>query len=200
MGHSQAEKAASRERILELASAQIRKDGLQSLSVGKLMGKAGLTHGGFYGHFASRGELLAKALERALDDGAVAARAAGGDRAPRSPRAGLAAFVRSYLSRAHRDAPQTGCAIAALAGDVGRADEDARAVMEAAIERMIAGVTRQLGTDEEREAITAVAAMIGALTISRVITDPKRSDAVLRAVREQLTALESRDTHSFSAR
>src|ERR1700722_20781608 len=111
MGHSQSDKAASRERILALASAQIRQQGLESLSVGKLMQKAGLTHGGFYGHFASRSDLLAKALERALVDGAGAARAAAQDRAPR-----FAALVRSYLSRAHRDAPETGCAIAALAG------------------------------------------------------------------------------------
>jgi TetR/AcrR family transcriptional repressor of nem operon len=181
MGHSQADKAASRERILSLASAQIRKAGLESLSVGKLMSKAGLTHGGFYGHFASREELLAKALERALADGAGAARAAGQDRAP-----SFASFVRSYLSRAHRDAPETGCAIAALAGDAGRADPRARAVMERHIETMIASVERQFGTADEDEAIAAVAAMIGELTISRVVSDPKRSDAVLRAVRARL--------------
>src|SRR5215472_18144550 len=75
MGHSQAEKAESRERILAAASAQIRTQGLESLSVGKLMADAGLTHGGFYGHFASRADLLAQALERALVDGEGEARA-----------------------------------------------------------------------------------------------------------------------------
>ena len=194
MGHSQADKASSRERILGLASAQIRKEGLESLSVGKLMGKAGLTHGGFYGHFKSRSDLLARSLERALSDGAGAAHAAGRDRAPGSAGPRFAAFVRSYLSRAHRDAPQTGCAIVALAGDAGRAEPEARAVMEAAVERMIASVADQLGTDDERKAITAVAAMVGALTLSRAITDPRRSDAVLRAVREQLMALAPSNT------
>ena len=179
MGHSQADKAASRERILALASAQIRKQGLESLSVGKLMQKAGLTHGGFYGHFASRSDLLAKALDRALDDGA--ARASSQTRPP-----GFAGFVRSYLSRAHRDAPESGCAIAALAGDAGRDDLASRAVMEAHVEQMIASIAAQLGDDSE--AIAAVAAMVGALTLSRVITDPKRSDAVLRAVREHVIA------------
>jgi TetR/AcrR family transcriptional repressor of nem operon len=188
MGHSQADKAASRERILGLASAQIRKHGLESLSVGRLMGEAGLTHGGFYGHFASREDLLAKALERALSDGAGAARAAGQGRAP-----SFAGFVRSYLSRANRDAPETGCAIAALAGDVGRADPASRAVMEASIEGMIASVADQLGGDDD-EAIAAVAAMIGALTLSRVITDPKRSDAILRTVRDRLIALHGTST------
>src|SRR5579864_6885609 len=69
MGHSQAEKAESRERILAEASRQVRRDGLESVSVGSLMKSVGLTHGGFYGHFESRSALLAEALERALVEG-----------------------------------------------------------------------------------------------------------------------------------
>ena len=66
MGHSQAEKALSRERILAEASRQVRDGGLESVSVGALMKSVGLTHGGFYGHFESRETLLVEALERAL--------------------------------------------------------------------------------------------------------------------------------------
>ncbi|HEY2750970.1 TetR/AcrR family transcriptional regulator, partial [Phenylobacterium sp.] len=69
MGHSQAEKAKSRERILAEAARQIRQNGLESVSVGTLMKSVGLTHGGFYGHFESREALLASALERALLEG-----------------------------------------------------------------------------------------------------------------------------------
>ncbi len=67
MGHSQAEKAKNRERILAEAAEQIRETGLEALSVGKLMQKVNLTHGGFYGHFPSRSDLIAQALKRALD-------------------------------------------------------------------------------------------------------------------------------------
>jgi TetR/AcrR family transcriptional repressor of nem operon len=189
MGHSQADKAASRERILAEASAQIRSEGLESLSVGRLMQKAGLTHGGFYGHFASRSDLLAQALERALVDGEGGARSA----AEREVRpVGIAGFVRSYLSRAHRDAPQTGCAISALVCDAGRADPATRAVMEAHIEGMIAAVGRGLGETadtSEADAIAAACTLVGALAISRTITDPRRSDAVLRAARERVIAM-----------
>jgi TetR/AcrR family transcriptional repressor of nem operon len=189
MGHSQADKAASRARILAEASAQIRKHGLESLSVGALMRKAGLTHGGFYGHFASRSDLLAQALERALVDGEGGARTA----AQREVRpVGVAGFVRSYLSRTHRDAPETGCAIAALVGDAGRAEPAARAVMAAHIEGMIAGVGRNLAETaaaNEADAIAAVCTMVGALAISRTIADPKRSDAILRAARDHLIAM-----------
>ena len=186
MGHSQAEKVASRERILAVAAARIRAEGLESISVGKLMAEAGLTHGGFYGHFESRADLLAQALERALVDGEGGARAA----AHESDRpGGFARFVRSYLSRAHRDAPERGCAISALACDVGRADDACREAMAAHIEGFIAGMTRSLDGDEGK-AMAAVSAMVGALALSRVLPDPKRSDAILRAAREMVTGLE----------
>lgn len=185
MGHSQADKAKSRERILNEAAAQIRDGGLESVSVGRLMRSVDLTHGGFYGHFASRSDLLAQALERALADGEAASRAAN-DPSKRS----FASYVRGYLSRAHRDSRKTGCAIAALASDVARADEDSRAVMAAHVEEFIARVARAMGEqDEDGDATLAVSAMVGALLLSRVITDPKRSDAMLRSVRERVIAL-----------
>src|SRR2546421_8338532 len=108
MGHSQAEKALSRERILAEASRQIRRDGLESLSVGALMKSVGLTHGGFYGHFESRSALLAEALQRALQEGEANAQASRAS--PEFPD-----IVRGYLSRSHPDARDRGCAFAALA-------------------------------------------------------------------------------------
>ena len=186
MGHSRAEKAENRERILAAAAEQIRAGGLESVSVGRLMQAVNLTHGGFYGHFASRSDLLARALERALADGERGARAA----AASDGRArGFAGFVRSYLSRAHRDAPEKGCAIAALVSDVGRADEPSRAVMARHIEDYIAATARGLGSVEEADAILAVCAMVGALAIARVVPDGGRSDAILKAVKERLIAL-----------
>ncbi len=186
MGHSQAEKAKNRERILAEAAEQIRETGLEALSVGKLMQKVNLTHGGFYGHFPSRSDLIAQALKRALDAGEAAARAS---RDPGRSRS-FSAMVKSYLSRTHRDSRKTGCAISALLSDVGRADEQSRSVMETYIEDFIASVASALENNEDdSEAIAAVSAMIGALAISRVITDPKRSDAILRAVKEHVIAM-----------
>lgn len=184
MGHSQADKAQSRERILSEAAAMIRDAGLESVSVARLMRSAGLTHGGFYGHFASRDDLLAQALERALVDGAAASRAASraGSRAGGNA---YEAFVRSYLSRAHRDARQQGCAVAALAADAARADAPVREVMSGHVERFVARVGELAGADDD-QALFAASALVGGLLLSRVFTDARRSDAVLKAVRAGL--------------
>jgi TetR/AcrR family transcriptional repressor of nem operon len=183
MGHSQAEKAQSRERILAEASRQVRDGGLESVSVGGLMKSVGLTHGGFYGHFESREALLAEALERALLEGEAKAGANG---EPTS----FSAIVRSYLSRTHRDARDSGCAMAALASDVARADTGSRDVMTRHVETFIEAVADTLGDDDE-QAIVAVSAMVGALTLSRVVTDPGRSNAILKAVRDHLYTLQT---------
>lgn len=186
MGHSQADKAQSRERILSEAAAQIRETGLESVSVAGLMKRANLTHGGFYGHFKSRSDLLAQALKRALVDGEATARA----RAEPGKERSFANMVRSYLSRTHRDARDSGCAIAALVSDVGRADADVRAVMAPHIESYIKSIASKLETADDRKAIAAVSAMVGALAISRVMVDQKRADEILRAVREHVLALQ----------
>ena len=187
MGHSQADKARSRERILNEAATQIRDKGLDALSIGSLMQQVKLTHGGFYGHFASRSDLIAAALEQALTLGEASARAS---RDPDKP-VSVNSLVRSYLSRSHRDQPKSGCAIGALISDVGRADAQCRAVMEPHIESFIAKVAETFGDDDDSRAIVAVSAMVGALAISRVITDPKRSDAILRTVRDAIVAMAS---------
>ncbi|HEY2049048.1 MAG TPA: TetR/AcrR family transcriptional regulator [Caulobacteraceae bacterium] len=184
MGHSQAEKAQNRSRILEEAARQARDTGLESISVGALMKSVGLTHGGFYGHFESRSDLLVEALGQALADGESRARSQGGKNPCK-----FADMVRSYLSRTHRDTRDRGCAMAALVCDVGRADEASRRAMETHLEAFIAGATETLDGDEPK-AMLAVSAMIGALAVSRVITDPNRSDALLRAVRNELAKLE----------
>ena len=184
MGHSQADKSRSRQKILAQAATQIREGGLESLSVAKLMKSAGLTHGGFYGHFASRSELLVHALEEALSaaKGSYEAARAGAD--PSYPDA-----VRSYLSRTHRDARATGCAMAALAGDAARADHEVRALMSEHIEGFVDAVAQAMEAGDRDKATFVVSALIGALVVSRVLVDPLRSDGVLAAVKRELLSL-----------
>ncbi len=183
MGYSQAQKAENRERLLKNASEQIRAGGFASINVASLMKSIGLTHGGFYGHFASREALLAEALQRALLDGEATAR-----RHNKSDKRSFAEIVRSYLSKRHRRNPDSGCAIPALAGDVARADEASRQIMERHINHFIDTLADEMDGDRARARL-AVSAMVGALSLSRVMTDEHEADSLLADVRHLLLEL-----------
>ena len=189
MGHSKAEKAISRERILSAASMRIREAGLDSLTVGDLMKSVNLTQGGFYGHFASRADLIAAALKRALAEGEeTSAR-----HTSKHGQASVKSIVNSYLSTAHRDRPATGCAISALAGEVSRADPQVRAIMTEQLDRSIETIAAVFGDAEqaERFAEAAWATMIGGIVLSRVYADKARADAVLASTRRAILDLEA---------
>ena len=191
MGHSRAEKADSRDRILDAAARQIRKNGLQSVSIAELMNAASLTHGGFYGHFGSRADLLAAALERAMDHGEAAFIAA--RRADQT--VSVKSIVNGYLSPAHRDNSGEGCAIAALSGDVGRAEGEAiRAAMIERIEHSFEEMAKAMGDGPAGEAAAIVAwcAMVGAVNLARVFRGTDRSDEILRLTRQSILDLEVR--------
>ena len=184
MGHSQAEKAQSRERIVTAAARQIREGGLESISIVELMKEAELTHGGFYGHFPSRSALIAAALERALFDGEAASVAATSRKGSRT----LKSIVNSYLSPDHRDDAGAGCAIAALAADVGRADPEVREIMMRRMELYFSEISRVIGDVPEADklAMSIWCTMVGAIMLSRVFKGDERSDLILRMARKTI--------------
>lgn len=191
MGHSRAEKAESRERILDAAARQIRQGGLESVSIAELMKAANLTHGGFYGHFSSRTALIAAALERAMDKSAavfIEAKTTGAASTVKS-------IVNRYLSGAHRDNAAEGCAIAALACDVGRAEDQAvRDLMAQRLERSIEEMSQAMGGGPQADeaAVVAWCAMVGAIALSRVFADTKRADGILHLTRHAVLDTEAR--------
>lgn len=191
MGHSQAEKAASRERILDAAAKQIREGGIDSVSIAELMKAAKLTHGGFYGHFESRAALIAAALERAMEEGEAAFKASRSAK----PQGSVKAIVNGYLSPSHRDDLSGGCAIAALASDVGRADDaEVRTLMAERVERSFAHMAGAMGGSARADdaAVAAWCTMVGAIALSRVFQGTKRADEILKLARQAVLDLETR--------
>ena len=183
VGHSQAEKARSRERILDAAALQLRELGLAGISLGELMKSARLTHGGFYGHFESRDDLIAQALDWALADGDASAFNAASAKGPRT----LKSFLNAYLSKAHRDDPTTGCAVAALAGDVARADTRTRDIMTAYLEKSFDSIAGLVEDEDATEfAISVMCTIVGAMTLSRVMRDEEGSKKILLAARRSI--------------
>jgi TetR/AcrR family transcriptional repressor of nem operon len=179
VGTSQAAKAASHDRILDIAAARIRRDGIDSLAVAELMKEAGLTHGGFYRHFDSREHLVAEAAQRALTQGsapAIAAAQLGGQR-------GYTAVVDGYLSARHRDHPESGCAVPCVAADVARAGGSARSAYTRQVQEylsvladLIDNPDRQAG---EREAVLSLSVLVGAISMARAVDDPDLSKQIL---------------------
>jgi TetR/AcrR family transcriptional regulator, transcriptional repressor for nem operon len=194
MGHSQAEKAESRGRILDAAARQIRQGGLDSLSIVDLMKAANLTHGAFYAHFPSRAALIAAAIDRAISSGETSFAAARKVNAPST----VKSIVNRYLSPAHRDNMGGGCAIAALAADVGRLeDEKVRDLMAARLEENFARMTKVMGEGRpaEEAAVTAWCTMVGAIVLSRVFRREKRADEILKQARQAILDLDARVKH-----
>jgi len=182
-------KARTRERILDEAASAIRAAGPQGVSVGGVMKKAGLTHGGFYAHFGSKDELVAEAIRQMFGGpyGNFAALTEG-----KPPAEALAAYVDFYLSARHRDARDRGCPLPALSGDLARMPASARARFGQGAERLrasIAGLLDAMGRDDpDVLAASAIAEMVGAIALARATDDAARSDDILAATRKALGA------------
>jgi TetR/AcrR family transcriptional repressor of nem operon len=196
MRYDSEHKQRTRERVLTEAAKAIRAEGPHRIGVAGIMAKAGLTHGGFYAHFASKDELVLAALERMFDDarGRVERTTDGKPAAE-----GLSAYVDWYLSPAHRDARGAGCPMPALAADLPRLELDARtafgervASLTARLSAMLAELGRE---DPEEDAASMIAEMVGALSLARAEPDEVRSEAILsrsrRSVKRRL-GLEAR--------
>ena len=125
-------KEATHERIVDAAARAIRRSGYDGTGVADIMKDAGLTHGGFYAHFNSREAMLAEAADRAGAD-TVATMTRVADAA--APDQALQAIIRAYLSKAHVEAVETGCAVAALGSEMRRQAPRCGALRRAASRR-----------------------------------------------------------------
>lgn len=183
MGHSRASKQQTHERIVQIAAQRFRELGIDGLSIANLMKEAGLTHGGFYKHFESRDELVTEAVACALASSASSPHARQVD--------SYATLVAAYLSEGHRNSPGDGCALGALANDMGRAPDEARARYTEQLRGTIAGTAGRLpdsGDAARAQAIVTISAMVGALGLARAVDDPALSDEIMAVVREHLVA------------
>jgi TetR/AcrR family transcriptional regulator, transcriptional repressor for nem operon len=187
MRKSKQEAAATRQRIIKAAAGAFRKNGIAGTGLSDLMAAAGLTHGGFYRHFDSKEQIVAEACAAAAES-LVEQLAASASR--KSPRRGLKTIVGTYLSAAHRDGPANGCPLAALGSEMARADDRTRAAATEAFLRLVGVIASQFGKTPpdvaRRRALVAAATMIGALTMSRVVTDSELSAGILRETAKQL--------------
>jgi len=182
-----AAKEASHERIVQAAARAIRRSGYDGTGVADIMKEAGLTHGAFYAHFASREAMLAEAADRAgAESNAVGASVVATAPAEQA----LQALVQAYLSKEHLAGIETGCPVAALGSEMPRQAPEVRRAATRRIKEMIDLVARQSpdwgqpGAHER--ALVTVATMVGTLMIARAVDDAALSEALRSATLKQL--------------
>lgn len=191
---SRSEQELHRQQILDIAARQVKARGLDGVTIPDVMAAAGLTPGGFYGHFTSKADLSAKAVGRAFDVQASSLTDIGaendGDHA-----AAMGALMDFYFSDVHRFQLERSCPMAALSADVARQPDEslAREEYTTGIDRnltMLAGLGDPEGAEtspEQRaEAIVTMATAVGALLMARASSGHPISDEIVATVRAAL--------------
>lgn len=187
---SRAQAAANHQRIIDAAATLFRAKGFGGIGIADVMSAADLTHGGFYGHFASKDDLVAQASRQAMARAAAnwASVVAGAANEP------YAALLRHYLSPRHRDDPGRGCIFAALGNDAARSGKSVREAfaegLHGLIDILVGVVPGRAKTVRQRRALAAMATLVGALVLARAVRETPLSDEILEAARQELLAWE----------
>lgn len=189
MRYSTEHKAATRERVLKEAAKEIRERGPDNVAVAGVMARVGLTHGGFYAHFASKDALVKEAIGTMFADARKRTERidANGD-----PRAVLRAYVDFYLSPAHRDSRDRGCPLPTLSGDFARSQSATRARFGAGVEGIASRLAMPLAAlgyaDAQAESHALLAQLVGGVALARAVGDPALSDAMLADTHASIVA------------
>jgi TetR/AcrR family transcriptional repressor of nem operon len=187
MRYSKEHKLETHARIVRKASVRLREKGAHGIGVADLMKDAGLTHGGFYAHFASREQLVIEAFGYAMDRSIERWRKIAAD-TPQPAR--LALIVDGYLSGTHRDDPGHGCAVPALGAEIARESPKTRRAFAAKLEQMIEMIASEIvdapPKAARKQAMATLAAMMGSLLMARIAGSGELSDAILQAGRESV--------------
>lgn len=185
MRYSREHKFETHARIVKKASVKLREKGAHGIGVADLMKDAGLTHGGFYAHFASREALVIEAFTHAMDRSTERWRKLSEETPPEKR---LSKIVNTYLTPIHRDDAGHGCAVPALAAEIARESLKTRRAFAGRMEQMIdmlAAQFRDLPRKAARkQAMAALATMMGSLVMARIAGSGELSDEILKAGRD----------------
>jgi TetR/AcrR family transcriptional regulator, transcriptional repressor for nem operon len=183
MSQKAEQKQKSHEAILASAAALLRERGIRASSVMDVMKGAGLTVGGFYGHFESKEQLFTETIRitaRTMWSGLL--QKATSDM-PRTPGMGV---LERYLSRKHRDNVEGGCPLPSIASEVAREGEPYRDALEGELSEFIRALSGLFGPGEKsrEKALALLALMYGALSLARAVRGTRLSDEFLEAARK----------------
>ncbi|MFS8974484.1 TetR/AcrR family transcriptional regulator [Cupriavidus necator] len=185
MKKSKAETAETHKRIVEIAAQTFKKKGIDATGVAEIMVAAGLTHGAFYRHFASKDALVAEAAGASMDVFVEAAQAA----AAKGPSA-FVKYLQDYLTSEFRDGVLGGCPVIQMGSELARADTSVREGIAKGLKQLIDIAVKlagdKPGASVQDDAIFMLSALIGAVTMSRLMDDPAFSERVLQVTNKRL--------------
>ena len=183
--------AANRDALLHAAGRLFRERGIDGVGVAEIGKQAGLTHGALYAHFPTKDALAAAAYREGVEQSLAMMLEAAGD-AP----ATLGRYLDFLLSPTVRDELAMGCPMTASASEIGRQGEEVSASFRDGVSRMVAALEAAVdpSVPEDQKhglALTAVAAHLGAIVISRAVmkADAALADDVLSSVRNSLEVI-----------
>ena len=179
-------KEETHRRIVETASREFRSHGFEGVGIAKLMGELHLTHGGFYAHFADKEELVAESCALVLDQMLQRLLAA-------LETGGIAAILDFYLSEDHRDHPADGCLLPTLAAEVARHSPASREAFTRKLSELFDALAERMPGQTLKHKRTNVyvmfAAMAGAVSLARAVSDASLSKNILDSTHEHLLRL-----------
>jgi TetR/AcrR family transcriptional repressor of nem operon len=190
-------------RVIENSAKLMLERGIDGVSVADVMESAGLTHGGFYGHFDSKAQLAAQACVHAFDNSVVKWNRRVAEAATSAE--GFKAIVDGYMSTRNRDNPGTSCPAPSLMADVARepGSSEVRGRYREGVIRLLDILQSVQGGDSNRGRARAMAQfsmMVGALALARATAGDSLSEEFLDSAREALVGESQIDSPSASRR
>ncbi|MEJ5279400.1 TetR/AcrR family transcriptional regulator [Pseudomonas sp. MYb541] len=180
MRYSSDHKAQTHQRIIKEASVRFRRDGIGATGLQPLMKALNLTHGGFYAHFKSKGELVEKALQSAAAELDAHCEMLFSQERP------LEAFIDSYLSEWHLTSPDQGCPLPTMSSEMGLRGQHSPttdAVLKARLNQIEAALENP---NADRQSLVMMSTLVGALVLARSVKSTELATRIMDVVRENL--------------
>jgi TetR/AcrR family transcriptional repressor of nem operon len=180
MRYSEDHKAKTHQRIIDEAALRFRRDGVLATGLQPLMKALGLTHGGFYAHFKSKDDLVEQALQQSADQ-----LAEGLKELEQNPQP-LQGLIRRYLSAAHCKTPGAGCPLPTISAELGQRGQPSQVTDQIVRDRLQMIASQLPGENAEQQSAMILSAMVGALVLSRSVTDPELAELLRTSTRDLL--------------
>lgn len=185
MRYSANHKLETQEKLLQSSALLAKRSGFSTVGVDGLMKAIGLSGAAFYSHFSSKDALFTAIVERELGQSLERLGGQEGQEGQEGQdRERLERCLKHYLSMAHVEQPESGCALPALGAEIARSDIQVREQAQMWICRLQDSWAQILGSDSLAWSI--LSQCVGALVVARMLATPDVQRKVLESSRDEI--------------